>query len=242
MGTKDTYQYSRGPIGVPSVLLALAWVFIWLLWPSADAEQTALGRRRESQTEVSYGVVAESLYMSPLLFARATRVGFRAPEEATGDVELLDREDKSRRLRFLHVAPSAPDFNGMKRHASDAVPVKQVDAYRPVWKDSANFEASGSTNRIMVDVRGALRERGYKPGSITWPEDVSELQGAEIEAFVGVDAEGMAEGVFLERASGHATLDANVVRALERGTASAGTAPVSGRVTVTIRRMNESQD
>jgi len=192
--------------------------------------------------QVSYGVVGDSLYMSPLLFARATRVGFQAPEEATGDTEVIDRESRFRRLRFLHVAAPAPDFSGLRQETADTGPLKQVDGYRPVWKDSADFAASETTNAVMVNVRGPLHERGYQPGPIAWPESVADLGGVEIEAFVGVDTEGVTESVFLEKASGNGVLDANVVRALELGKAAAGRKPASGRVTVTMRRTNESQD
>ncbi len=241
MTAKETYQYSRGPIGLPSVLLALGWVAIWSLWPSAESSEGHTQRKR-GRTEVSYGVVEESLYMSPLLFARSTRVGFLAPEEASADAELLDREPRSRNVRFLHVAPPVPDFGGLRRRVDDAVPLKQVDGYRPVWKDSAVFASVVSTNAVTVDVRGPLQGRGYQPGEITWPEGVAELPQLEVEVFVAIDAEGKVESVFLEEGSGSPVVDANVVRAMERGRAAADVSPVSGRVTVTMRRVDEGQD
>ncbi|MDP6491315.1 MAG: hypothetical protein QGH42_11440 [Kiritimatiellia bacterium] len=241
MATKDTYQYSRGPIGVPTVVLAAAWVVIWGLWPSFEVKSGAPGRRRPSRTEVSYGVAQESLYMSPVLFARATRVGFRAPEETTEDTELLKHEGKSRRLRFLHVAPTEPDFEGMRQASLLEEASKQVDAYHPLWKDSASFAAAGERDRIVVDVRGQLRARAYRPAESEWPKEVP-AQDVEIDAFVGIDATGVSEGVFLEKGSGNGVLDAGVVRALERGRGDPGSAPVSGRVKVTIRSMDEGQD
>jgi len=176
--------------------------------------------------------------MSPLLFARATRVGFRAPEEASRDTELLARERRSRSLRFLHVDPPAPDYTALRQVARRAEPVKQVDGYRPVWKDSTDFAVSMVTNIVSVDVRGPLRERAYQPGTMVWPDAVADMNTVEIEAFVAINAEGVTESAFLEKGSGNAELDASMVRALERGTAAPGQAPASGRVTV-MRRTNE---
>ncbi len=242
MAERESYQYSRGPIGLPSVLLAMGWIVIWLLWPSLVPGTGAQVPRRVSGVEVSYGVVEESLYMSPLLFARATRVGFRAPEEASSDADLLDLEPRSRTLRYLHVAPPAPDYGALRRQTPEGVAVKQVDGYRPLWKDSADFETAAGTNAVTVELSAPLRERGYRPGGITWPEGAVELQRLEIRAFVAVDADGMTEGVFLEQGSGHARVDADVVRALEKGKAAPGAGSASGRVSVTMRRGNEGQD
>ncbi len=241
MAEKETYQYNRGAIGVPSVLLALVWIMIWSLWPSFDVSGGGKSQRRPSRTKVSYGVVDESLYMSPLLFARATRVGFRAPEETSRNTDPMEHE-RAPNLRFLHVAPPEPDFGGMRKDAFDVGPVKQVDGYRPVWKDTEDFAATGNTKRVVVDVRGPLKARGYQSGPMNGPESGAELRGLEIEAFVGIDAAGMTEGVFLEKPSGDKVLDANVIRSLERGKASPGTGPVSGRVRVTIRRGDDSQN
>ncbi len=241
VATKNTYRYSRGPIGIPTVMLAVVWVMIWALWPSSNVSSGTLGRRRPSRTEVFYGHAQESLYMSPVLFARATRVGFRAPEEATEESGLFERDGEFRRLRFLHVAPAEPDFDGMRQRPLLEGSSKQVDAYRPLWKDSAHFAAGGEAERIVVNVRGQLRERAYRPGKIELPTALP-AQDVQISAFVEIGPSGVSEGVFLEKGSGNGALDAGVVRALERGRAEAGNAPVSGRVSVTIRSMHEGQD
>jgi hypothetical protein len=154
---------------------------------------------------------------------------------------LLEREGKSCRLRFLHVAPAAPDFEGMRQTPLLEQTSKLVDAYRPLWKDSASFATAGEVDRVVVDVRGQLRARGYHPADSEWPKEVP-AQDVEISAFVGIDAAGVSEGVFLEKGSGNGVLDAGVIRALERGRGEPGSAPVSGRVRVTIRSMDEGQD
>ena len=105
MSGRETYQYSRGPIGFPSVLLAVAWGAIWLLWPSLKPDATAARRSSVSGLEVSVGAAQESLYMSPILFARSTRVGFRAPEGDSEELALDRVEREQLRTRFLHIRP-----------------------------------------------------------------------------------------------------------------------------------------
>lgn len=236
MSAKQTYQYSRGPIGVPSVLVATAWVAIWMLWPSFDAAPDALGARRERATRVSYGVVRESLYMSPILFARSTRVGFRAPETSRDDELALDAARPGPRMRFLHVPPPRPDFESMRMdHVDSASEAKRVDGYRLVWKDEIGFAAVEFTNAVVVEVYGALKSRAFEPAALDWPDGFAVQGPLQVEAFVNVAADGRAEDAFVERGSGDAGVDATVVRALERGRAQPAGAAAFGRVRFTIR-------
>ncbi|MBT3295921.1 MAG: energy transducer TonB [Verrucomicrobia bacterium] len=236
MSEKRTYQYSRGPIGVPSVLLATAWVAIWMLWPSLDADSEALGERRERATRVSYGVVRESLYMSPLLFARSTRVGFRPPEASRDDEVALDAARPGPRTRVLHVPPPQPDFESMRMdHVDAASEAKRVDGYRLVWKDETRFAVAESTNAVVVEVRGALKARAFDPAALDWPDGFVVQGPLQVDAFVNVSADGRAEDAFVERGSGDVSVDAAVVRALERGRAQPADGAVFGRVRFTIR-------
>jgi len=236
VSAKETYRYSRGPIGAPSLLLATAWVAIWMLWPSFDADSEALGSRRERATRVSYGVVRESLYMSPILFARSTRVGFRAPEASRDDELALDAARPGPRMRLLHVPPPPPDFESMRMdHVDAASEAKRVDGYRLVWKDEADFEAVESTNAVVVEVRGALKARAFEPAALDWPDGFVIQGPLQVEAFVNVMADGRAEDAFVERGSGDAVVDATVVRALERGRAEPADSAVFGRVRLTVR-------
>ncbi len=237
------YAYSRGAIGTPSVLVAVAWVAIWLLWPSFDLDHHRLPGRRPGGADVAYAVATLSLHMSPLLFARATRVGFQAPHDDALDNEPADDEATLARLRFLHVRPPTLDWEGMKTDytaGGDRPGAKWMDGYQPVWEHATRFTASDCTNRIVVDVRGALRQRAYGPGAMALSGLSLETGQTEVEAFVELDAAGIPSVVILESRSGNGKIDADVVRALERGRGKPGDAAVSGRVRMTIRSAYES--
>lgn len=230
-------------MGVPSIVIVIGGVALWGLWSTVRVAPHALGARVAGRTAVAYGTVEESLYMSPLLFARATRVGFQPPSVRERAAVPPDRKDARRRLRFLHVSASPPDFERMRNVAAfDEAPRNRVDAYRPVWEDSVRFAAGrGSTNRVRVEVRGPLDERAYQPGPIAGDGFAAARKG-EGQALVTVDGDGRVETVFLEQASGNVALDADLVRALKRGKASPGVTSVCGRVSVTVRSGDDGQN
>ena len=237
MPDKQTYQYSRVPIGIPSVLLAVAWGAIWLLWPSLSPDADGARRGRVQGATVSYGEVQESLYMSPSLFARSTRIGFRAPEGQSEELAVDGIERERPRTRFLHVRPPEPDYAGMRVDLSSAAtPTKRVDGYRPVWKDESTFSREQTTNAVVVEVRGALKVRRYQPAELAAPEEMAGARERQVTAVVAVGRDGTPGDVFVESGSGELSVDAAVVRALERGAALPADGPASGRVIVTIRR------
>lgn len=235
MRGKEKKAYQPGVIGTPSVLIAVGWVSIWLLWPGvrpvARDETVASGSR---VAYVRLGSAGGNWYTRPDVFGRPSWVGFRLPPAAEGMPEgaigrrypaaLLTRADAVAAESRSAPSVEAPSFawgGGATR-------------YEPRWRESHVFQRrNGIKGLLKVEPRGGLRA-----GSVTLrAADVEHLSGYgkpwHLVLGVEVGADGGVEHVFVEAAGEDAAITAEAVRAVHRARVEGG-AGRSGRIALSF--------
>ena len=229
-------RYVRGIVGYPSVLLVVAWVGLWFLWPRVPPALNLPGRvpRPRVVYHAAAGAAA-SLYVSPVVFALSSRVGFGMPERSTSSPDTAPAR-MAPSPRFLGWPEAAALYPVMPRDVGGVLGPEER-AYHPLWPAPAAL-AGPATNvvEVVMQSRGALRSAGF---SARLPPELVGMSEAlwVTEAFVVLDKDGVPEHVFLEKRCQDAKINDAVVRALHRGRAPGATSPVAGRVVISrVRR------
>lgn len=203
-------KYSRGVIGVPSVLLIAGWGALWLVWPADIVSSTV--KRTVSGTRIHYVDVDKDPYGDP--------------RERFGPESILPQnghEESS--LLLSHHRARNPDYKAGNVEAIGGVPVQPHVAqllyigknYSLGWHDDAVFATGGHRVRqVVFTPSGDLQACEFSV-----PADVlAGLKGdGEWEVAVRIDVGdgGKPEHVFLESSCGDKSIDARVIRAMYRG-------------------------
>jgi len=235
---KQRNIYSYGPIGIPSVLVALSGIALWFTWsglrqPAVSAVVTA------SQPRVAYARIAEgdgNLYMKPDLFSRPSSVGFRVPEREEQGPLAVSRSDRTPMLlgweetvgeeRTGIPATFLPtEVNG---HGRD---------YHPSWHAEAAFpRRTWNEVQVSVTVGKRLKERGFEIPRLP-PEILAENDDPwMVIAHVDIGPDGRVSHVFIEKGSGDPKIDDIVTRTMQSGRLPQPGERCSGRVTVNLGR------
>ena len=230
LGVRTRFGRSRfargGPVGVPTLILLVIWIGLWLLWPAQPPIEKV---RRRQATRVTYlGNMdgADRTYIQPDLFGRSSRVGFR-PDEETASLAEAAMIERPRIARLLEWQPvqwkeqsvAMADVPIGARLSSPGL------AARPV------FGVSGERHGVMVALSGRLKAAGFElreAAASAFPTNAS----WEVTARVEGGADGAVDRAFMLKGSGNAATDADVLREIQRGRATATNVPFRGDITL----------
>jgi hypothetical protein len=215
-------------IDTPTVLTAVAWVAIWLLWPMNGAEKP----RSRVQTAAGVGYLAGGpaapWYVEPDWFARTTRPGFGMPDltaamdSAVPDKSMMDSP------RFVQ--------GGMdvERPGGGPMPETGVGAEHHVhWVSKPAFQTAIPSPPVVVTMSAELVACRFElPAFATNDVLMARAKPWQVVAHVDVGADGRSENVLIELGCEDPQVNATIVRWLDRGVAGKAGVPVSGRVTV----------
>ena len=226
--------FSRGVIGVPTVLIALAWLGLWALWPSAEGSVVRGGSLPGARVSYRRGAENGSLYRDPTIVAFPSRIGGGPVDEQEGPAEARPWRPP-RPPRFLEPGP-VPGAAGPEASAETALnrrALRERLAYEPLWPEAPVFSRSpAGDRRVRVEAAAELRDRGFEvPGlaaeGTKWAEPPWQVVVA-----VDIGEDGRPEHVFLETPCEHKEVNAAVVRMMYKGELKKAGSPCAGRVTV----------
>ena len=223
-------KYSRGPIGVPSVLLMLGWTGLWLLWSSPG--RTAWPARRASGTRFyhAFGAAQDArLLTHPFWTGLPAHEDSRAPEHGVpeaawsyqaGRPHYLGRTDRSVRDAD---AGTAVETGGERA------------AYEPRWADQPAFgREPGVEPAVLVGLSPSLERCGYDVPALTIANFDEPDRSWQVQLYVECDGAGETKSVFLEQGSGVPGIDAELVRTMYGGRASRPAEGCRGRVKISF--------
>jgi hypothetical protein len=220
--------------GWPSVLIAVSWLGLWLLWPPVTAGPP---RRREAPAVRSAylpSLPADALlYRKPDVFGLPSSVGFRIADSDAGSPvpDVLPRYRRAR-ARCLEMADGQVSVPPPAVAASDPVALEDIERAPFRWPTVDGFPPpAGTAAWLAVETDPALAQAGFAvPGLASSVSGLTD-KAWEVDLSVGLDEDGSAEHVFLERRSGNTNVDHRVVRAVFGGRGRAGV-PAAGSVTI----------
>lgn len=229
--------YSRGFIDLPSVLIALAWFGLWLVWPLA--EQSAKGRTHglggPRVAYVRFAAGEGNLYMEPDLFGRPSRIGFRLPEQRE-DVPVTVPDHRTSLPRFLEWPSTLPAESTSADHEllSDRAS-RQMGSYRPYRREEHVFsQKAGRDMRTLAEVSGELKKYGFL-APVFRVESVKQSDKPWlVVVYVEVSEDGRPEHVFLETKCDDQEINDMIVKAMYKGRLLRPGKRCEGRVTVSF--------
>ncbi len=205
--------YSMGLIGLPSVLIALSWIALWLLWPTQVRE--AVGK--EKPFKVSYVQLESGKWPDYLDLIVLLRDGGTF-EEKDDNIESLSvyHARKPRFLERSQVKKEQGDVNasvGLSSHILEDA----AKGYKPGWSENRVFpQRIFPEKQIVVEFGGELKDSGFH-----MPEFPSEIikgitESWSVAANVEISDGGIPEHVFLLTRSEDQTIIVMVVKNKEK--------------------------
>ncbi|MDP6525235.1 MAG: hypothetical protein QGI24_09615 [Kiritimatiellia bacterium] len=224
-------KFSRGIVPVPSLLIALGWLAIWLVWPMGV---TSL-RGVESPSTVSVLDASElegSLYRPDIFLPSAN--GFNVHGDQSGTVDMLSERKylPPRLLTRDEAVPVVPDNTSALRPS-----MADEEPYVPAFQDQPLFDKlSADGLHLLTAVRGNLSDCGFKI-----PDLAAVLEGKTdrpwiVEIHVDLGSDGRVNHAFLMTGSQDAELNAKLVRRMHFAEAMAVDRECSGRVVISCGR------
>jgi hypothetical protein len=210
----------------PTVLVALAWLAIWFLWPLNGVDRPRARAQATGRVGYLAGGPAAPWYVEPDWFARTTRPGFGMPDVTAAMDSAVPDRSVTERPRFVQGGV------GVEQPAGGTMPAGDTNGEVKVrWQIGATFGAVAPPP-IVVSISPELKARGFElPPYTNSVRSVPDRQW-QVVAHVDVGADGRAENVLIEFGCEDPQVNATIARWLHRGVAGGQGAPVSGRVTV----------
>lgn len=227
--------FYRQPLDLPAVVLVVAWVGLWLLWPARSVmpERVRMPTGMHIRC-VDLGVGGKNSYLRPSAFLDSGLTGAAVPAEGFADMLRAPRRMRSRPL----VDERWPSGDASPtQEASLAGEVRAaMRPYVPQWRSAPAFLRSGTQDaQLVVRCSESLRRAGLQMAQLFDP-DLMNGRSWQVRLYVEGDRRGTVQHVFVEQGSGDSVTDASLVRAMYRATLPDGAAGVYGRVTISYDR------
>jgi len=226
--------FSRGVIGVPTVLIALAWLGLWALWPAADGSVVRDGNLPGARVSYRRGAENGSLYRDPTIVAFPSRIGGGPVDEQEGPAEARPwRPPRPPRFLESGLVPGAAGPAAQEVPARNGRARREQLTYEPLWLEAPVFsQAPAGGRRVGVEASAELRDRGFEvPGLAAEGAKWAETPW-QVKVTVDIGEDGRPEHVFLETPCEHKEVNAAVVLMMYRGKLKKAGSPCAGRVTV----------
>jgi hypothetical protein len=222
-GNRAVQRFTDLPTAVVSVL----WIAIWLLWPGARGSHARRALPRPGVAYIQTGIGVERRDRRPDLF----RGGFRLPDADEGEPEML--------VTYPTRAPKFLEYDEVPRGGEERADLDRLlgpaalpeRGYRPFRTPDKVFpDVTRGQKALRVDMSGELREHG-----LSVPEDLI-LQASESETpwsmalYVEIGEDGSPRHVFLDSGTQDRGLNDRVVRLISRGRLAVPGEPCSGRI------------
>jgi TonB family protein len=232
-------RYSRGPVGLPGVLVLAGVALLWQLWP--DVPKSARGGRE--QPAMLYAYIRHmpergTLREKPDLFGMLSPVGFRMPGDDGGIPVAPPPERKPARPVLIRKPDGLSGGGHTPLPPLDTLAREELVSYDPFWQDEPVFSnvVAGKSAVGMV-----LSESLIKAGMvIDKMQTIAPEEGRTgwlVVVSVSLCEDGRVDHVFVESGSGVTAIDQAVVRVVARAkTAEPPGKPVRGRVSVGFGR------
>jgi len=221
---RSTSAYEPRWLSIPSVLIAIMWMMLWLLWPHGEKLQTVKTQVMQSP-RVAFVPGGENIYSKPLSF-NTWKTSDESGEPVPVMPWLMDRPARCLEKNISIVEEYASGrMAGIYGHV-----LRGMESYKPVWEDVPVFNIStNSQMRLTVETMGDLKVRGFK-----LPDFLSEIKKNDkswmITVFVEVDKDGNVDKVFLDSGSEYKEINSIVVKSIYRGRVSVAGTRCEGRV------------
>jgi hypothetical protein len=216
----------------PTVLIVVAWLAIWLLWPRNGADRPRL--RVPASASVGYlaGGPAAPWYVEPDWFARTTRPGFGMPDVTAAMDSAVPDRSMVESPRFVE--------GGMEveRPGGGAMPETGTNAgYLVRWPSRPAFLPAAPAPPVVVTMSAELTGCRFDLPADPLPPGTNGVRTQpdkpwQVVAHVDVGTDGRTENVLIELGCEDSRLNATIARWLQRGVAGRAGAPVSGRITI----------
>lgn len=226
-----TYTYRGHVLGMPSALLALGWIALWLAWPARPRLGAAAPEPRAvSVARVLRAPNAPQLYLDPSIIGRPSPFGFSVVDDAEPAPEAV-RYERAGCATFLPWTPgdgASADDGGSENFGAARMALGEL---RPAAVAMPPCKGAAVSPHVRVEVLGSAHSFRLQVGD--WPTTISACTNGTwlVVLFVQADEEGMPTQIFIEESSGSHERDRAVMNLVRRGRVDPG-GPWAGRVAV----------
>ncbi|MDD4871061.1 MAG: hypothetical protein PHR77_10935 [Kiritimatiellae bacterium] len=221
-------SYDPQLVNFPSVIIGVAWVMLWFLWPHGG--QVTLKKQISVPPRVSFVKSSDSLYSRPSSFQTWKTIA------ETGDAVVAVPWLSTRPAKLLEKNPFTIDEPSVNKAIfSDAI-FNDMKTYRPAWDDPAVYQYKTDDRMcLVIQPADALKESGFQV-----PDFSAELKKTDkpwsVTVFVEVGNKGKVENVFLETGCENREINSMVVKSMYRGNLQKTGTRTEGRVMVNFGR------
>lgn len=221
---RSTSVYDPRWLSIPSVVIGIMWMMLWLLWPHGP-KVNVVTKHFQLSPRVAFVPGGENIYSRPISF-NTWKTSDESGEAVPVQTWLVERP-----LRCLEKNTSiAQNYSGGNAEAIRGEALQGMDSYRPVWEDMPVFNiATNSQMRLTVEPMGDLMKRGFKIPNFL-PEIKNTDKSWIITVFVEVDDKGKVGNVFIDSGSEYKDINSIVVKSVYHGSVSVAGARCEGRV------------
>lgn len=236
--SQNRIHYSRGVIGLPSVFVAVAWIALWLVWPSGGKVVSPM--RSPASPRVFYvqlGTGREKLTDSLPFVDGISPASILHHDEDEPAESLLSQ--RVRRPRYLErsIELKVGTASGITGSLSGRVSGMPPGGYRSQWRDEHVFsQEPGQNLKVIVRPSGDLKKYGFKVPELPIENIKRRDKPWMVVVYVQTGDNGWPEHVFLESGCDDEEVNAMIVRAMYRGCLSTLAVRCAGRVTVSFGR------
>lgn len=224
------YRYSRGIMGLPSLLVALSWAAVWLLWTPTAGTRLVERPPAATRTVFSEPDPADFAAMDPRDIIRLQR---RADEMDAPSSAVISHYAAG--PSYLQRGPLGTKREDDLPYRSALCPEPGPQKYRPNWREKAVFRPPSPVEpRLVIQCSGELRKYGFHLQELVSRMLALGKAPRQVAVHVKTDENGRVEHVFLDESSGDAQVDQRVLKAIYRGRLVTKGARCSGSVTVSF--------
>ena len=213
-------------VSMPTVIIAVGWLALWLLWPQVPRTQARPAAM--SVTRVSYVRCAENPYARPSPMHDWPAAGLEgdsvnvAPWFASRPARLLDKDGWTSAAK----EPVLGD-----RHIGELAGCT-LKEFKPVWNDVPVFGSTRSPQmNLNIEAGTALAQAGFELPAL--PSELTKFgKPWMVSVFVEVGVNGRVTNAFLDKGCEDPRINALVVKEMYKGVVSAAGTPCADRVKI----------
>ena len=225
--------YYRGMVDLASIVIAVGWVGLWFLWPSAATSKPGMPSIPAPRTFLVQMPMIDKAYASQDHFRKPSDPSVMSDEPGA----ILERltSPLQRAPRYLD-APSAGSVASVAM-IDDVVPA-DLGQYRPIWNGERKpIERKADRDmRMMSRLDSRLAENKYTPPVFSVDELKRFDKPWQVVMYVEVNEDGHVENVLLESGSEDQAVNADVIKAVYRSKGGQPEAAYGGRLTLSYGR------
>lgn len=230
-------RYTRGVIGVPTIVIVLFWMSIWFLWASVEVPKLVEGDATSLgisylRPGLSVGLENIGLYFPDKFGARQMSFGVRDDN----DMEISESMPGRRILRSRPYEREVSCANGSILQFGGGVGNMAMSTLKD-YKDETHYDSifqqkTLSYGAIKIESSDVLRKAGFSVPKFILDSIKKVNNPWQSTLFIEIDASGQPVDVFLLSGSGDQEVDTSLVKVLYQSEIVAIGKRYSGQVVV----------